>query len=153
MPMKSDDWFRGAQGFWANVHPDVDGMLGGLGELSSLDLETSRVFLKQSIENGAFRIDSGIAFDVGAGIGRISSNLLLDFLNQVVLLEPEPSFVSEAQKNLGSRCIGSVPRVIQDFDPKELRSDIRFDLIWIQWVLIYVSNSTILHLTIFSGAS
>mmetsp|Transcript_28253 Transcript_28253/g.110952 ORF Transcript_28253/g.110952 Transcript_28253/m.110952 type:complete len:114 (+) Transcript_28253:137-478(+) len=39
-------WYQKAKEYWTNVEPTVDGMLGGLGKLSDLDVRTSKEFIR-----------------------------------------------------------------------------------------------------------
>ena len=59
-------------------------MLGGYGDTSAIELEFSRDFIRRNMEV----LKKGKrAFDVGAGIGRITKELLLDFFEEVDLLD------------------------------------------------------------------
>ena len=39
-------YYKDAASYWGNVDPSVNGMLGGFGEISSIDIEGSSKFLK-----------------------------------------------------------------------------------------------------------
>jgi len=74
----------------------VDGVLGGYGHVSPIDLDTSNSFLKN------FKYGKGRALDCGAGIGRITKFLLLDHFEKVDLVEPCPKYIEEAKKYVES---------------------------------------------------
>ena len=72
-------------------------MLGGFEEVHEPDIMTSFVLImkfKQKISG----FDNAI--DMGAGIGRISKDLLLKRFKNVDLLEPAEVQMSEAKKNV-----------------------------------------------------
>lgn len=77
--------------------------------------------------------------DVGSGIGRVSQNLLLSFFERVSLLEACPKFMDEALRLLpAERVCETFPLRMGDFLAS--LSSIKFDAIWIQWVIIYSSD-------------
>lgn len=78
--------------------------------------------------------------DVGAGIGRVSRDLLLNFFVKVSLLECTESFIEKARENIPTDRINKIfPFTMQDFRAQE--DDIgKYDIIWIQWVIIYASD-------------
>lgn len=111
-------------------------MLGGLESVSPVDLAGSSKFLSKWYP---LQQESGLAMDVGAGIGRVTNGLLLHHFNQVSLLEANEAFLVEAMARLPK------DRVHQTFqlrfgDWNHGLSDRKFDLVWIQWVIIYASD-------------
>ena len=68
----------------------MEGVLGGYGSTSQIELEFSRDFIKD--------MKGKRAFDVGAGIGRITKELLLDHFEEVDLLDQSPKQIEEAKK-------------------------------------------------------
>ena len=80
--------------------------------------------------------------DVGAGIGRVSRDLLLNFFDKVSLLECTESFIEKARENIPSDRIGKIfPFTMQEFRAQEEDYG-KYDLIWIQWVIIYASDGS-----------
>ena len=82
------------------------------------------------------------ALDVGAGIGRVTADVLLHLVSDVVLLEPVPSFIDEAHRrcqgtstsdegNLsgwsgirdGTKSVSFFRGPLQDFDPSQPNRD------------------------------
>ena len=145
-------WYKIGYDYWeneSNCPATVDGMLGGFASISNTDLQGSADFIryiKSSIrpelkltkeENGGLPTH---ACECGAGIGRVSKGLLLPLgITQCDLVEPSPRLISSAPEYLGDQysprcryfCTG-----LQDFEPKEQF----YDLIWIQWVIIYITD-------------
>ncbi|XP_060801203.1 alpha N-terminal protein methyltransferase 1 [Amyelois transitella] len=123
--------------YWADVPPTVDGVLGGFGYISQEDIHGSLLFLKAlfSLEHPPA---SRTALDCGAGIGRITKYVLLPYFGTVDIIEPDekfikaiPEFVGENRTKLGSLYRES----LQEFSP-----DKKYDLIWNQWVLGYLTD-------------
>lgn len=103
--------------YWSNVPASVDGMLGGFSFVTTVDIGDSTVFL-----NKLFRMkdgpSKGRALDCGAGIGRITENLLLGHFERVDLLEQDEKFLEKAKLRLRGTsaqnyyCSGERPRSI-----------------------------------------
>ena len=120
------DFYKDAADYWAKVPPTVDGMLGGYGFISSIDVNGSHQFLKRLYrvstcivlysENGLFVSilfrrfffqlknppGKSRALDCGAGIGRVTKNLLFNHFEKVDLVEQNPAFVDQARASLQS---------------------------------------------------
>eukprot|EP00871_Galdieria_phlegrea_P003778 jgi/Galph1/4400/GphlegSOOS_G3086.1 len=130
---KQNSWYSVAQGYWQKQNPSLDSMLGGYSNLSTLDIDTSAQFLEKLILPS-----KELALDVGSGIGRVASKLLMTRFKQVDLLEPNEEFVAYAKKTLDASRLGwTFCCAMQDFVPQVGR---RYDLIWIQWCIIYLTD-------------
>lgn len=129
-----------AEDYWREVPPTVDGMLGGYGSISSIDLHGSKAFLQKFLGDGEGKTGMGCALDCGAGIGRITKRLLLPLFRTVDLVDVTQEFLDKAKTYLGDEegkrvenyfCCG-----LQDFVPQ----DGRYDVIWIQWVIGHLTD-------------
>lgn len=110
--------FKDGVSYWNSTEATVNGVLGGYGTTSvpRLDAAASRMLLlsilpglstitpahraKQPLSKSlpvttrrSFR-----ALDCGAGIGRVSSNVLLPLFNRVDIVEPVAKFLQEAER-------------------------------------------------------
>ncbi|THH05298.1 hypothetical protein EW145_g4901 [Phellinidium pouzarii] len=135
--------------YWNTQPASLDGVLGGFGSctLPRVDALGSRQFLL-SLLPALSTVPSAIrpldapkltrrtrALDVGAGIGRVTSTVLLHLTDDVVLLEPVEHFVREAflrvatarhdqyagdwkSVNDAQRSVSVVQGTLQDFDPR-----------------------------------
>lgn len=132
-----DDYYKNAATYWETIDPTVDGMLGGFGKISHLDIEGSNKFLK-----GLFKMDKGPgnirALDCGAGIGRITKHLLSRHFVTVDMVEQNAKFLEKANdymqqsSKLGNLfCCG-----LQNFAPQPEM----YDVIWCQWVLGHLTD-------------
>ncbi|RXK38907.1 hypothetical protein M231_03856 [Tremella mesenterica] len=105
------DYDKGVQ-YWQGVEASVDGVLGGYGNgpVPHIDQLSSRLFLLSILPQlhvfsspltplprpPPYRL---VALDVGAGIGRVSRNVLLPLFDDVVLVEPANNFIREAHRS------------------------------------------------------
>lgn len=133
------NFYSNAEDYWRDVPPTVDGMLGGYGSISSIDIKGSKAFLLKFLGDGEGRTSAGCALDCGAGIGRITKHLLLPLFQTVDLVDVTQEFLDKAKSYLGEDgkrvghyfCSG-----LQDFIPERGR----YDVIWIQWVIGHLTD-------------
>ncbi|KAM9323313.1 N-terminal Xaa-Pro-Lys N-methyltransferase 1 [Pholidichthys leucotaenia] len=133
-------FYSNAEDYWKEIPPTVDGMLGGYGNISSIDINGSKAFLQRFLGEGAGKTTAGCALDCGAGIGRITKHLLLPLFKTVDLVDVTQEFLDKAKVYLGEEgkrvgnyfCCG-----LQDFIPETGR----YDVIWIQWVIGHLTAS------------
>jgi aldose 1-epimerase len=91
-------WYQHSLDYYEeNCPPTVDGVLGGLGEVSDSDLAGSRRFLNELGLSA-----TGTACECGAGIGRVTKGLLLDFCQRCDLVESCSSLLRAAPDYIGN---------------------------------------------------
>ena len=112
-------------------------MLGGFEALSPGDLAASSAFVARWY---APSTTTGLAIDVGAGIGRVTAGLLLHYFGRVSLLESNPVFTDRARELIDAARLATVFNM-RFGDWKASSTDERYDLVWIQWVVIYASDA------------
>ena len=82
---------------------DNEGVLGGWGQVDIEDAKGSLAFIQLCLRGGA-AIDSPIAgfraLDCGAGVGRVTGNVLLHVAEQVHLVEVSERLLGQAQKQV-----------------------------------------------------
>jgi protein N-terminal methyltransferase len=134
-PTNPDDpWYGKSIQYWTKVEPTVNGVLGGMEHIHKDDIAESIEFIK-SIKGLAFHR----ALDCGAGIGRVSKNLLCPLFEVVDLEEPVAHMMETAKKELaGLRVEKFYPEPMQllVFD-----GSVKYDLIAIQWSAIYLTDA------------
>lgn len=115
----------------------VDGVLGGFGHISPVDISGSRAFLQSLPTCGFDR-----AIDCGAGIGRISRDLLCPMFKEVDLVEQNPLYVDKARSYCGGQksMRHYFTRGLQDF----VFEPASYDVIWIQWVIGHLPDADFL---------
>ncbi|KAG1756717.1 alpha-N-methyltransferase NTM1 [Suillus paluster] len=169
--------------YWATQPANYDGVLGGFGTgpLPRVDALGSRRFLLEllpelSIVPSPFRsISTPVsetrrvrALDVGAGVGRVTSDVLLPLVSDVVLLEPVEPFINEARsrgkasesgiefndsgyrvlwKGIADRSksvtfFKGTPLDRVGYLPPDGEGDVdsKFDVIWCQWCLGHLKD-------------
>lgn len=104
-----------------------------------------------------------VVTDCGAGVGRVTQELLLRHFTIVDLVEPSAHLLQQAQANLAAASGTAFPREhalgtvhqcgLQHFDPQPLRyadylvllliqphAAHRYDCIWVQWACLYLTD-------------
>ncbi|CAK9008980.1 unnamed protein product [Durusdinium trenchii] len=134
--MSRRGWYQKAADHWAAQAATLDGVLGGFPETSEPDLRESRRFLDLVSSRAPNPPKREIVLDCGAGIGRVTKGLLLDLFERVDLVEPNDRLLEEAKKQVGARAERLIASSLEKFEPEEGR----YDVIWAQWVLLYLTD-------------
>jgi protein N-terminal methyltransferase len=122
--------------YWASCEPTIDGMLGGYGHIHGVDVVGSQAFIRKLIPAEA--IARGRALDVGAGIGRITNNVLIPVgFNTVDLTDVSETFLQTARESVPADKLGDC--VASSFDAFDF-SKRKWTLIWMQWCAIYLRD-------------
>eukprot|EP00286_Rhodomonas_abbreviata_P008534 CAMPEP_0181328370 /NCGR_PEP_ID=MMETSP1101-20121128/22671_1 /TAXON_ID=46948 /ORGANISM="Rhodomonas abbreviata, Strain Caron Lab Isolate" /LENGTH=131 /DNA_ID=CAMNT_0023437237 /DNA_START=213 /DNA_END=605 /DNA_ORIENTATION=- len=88
-PQSADGWYGKGVKYWDGIDATVDGVLGGFGKVTDVDMKESCEFLLDLQKKNLLTIaDPSRAADCGAGIGRISEGLLCKMFSTVDLVEP-----------------------------------------------------------------
>jgi protein N-terminal methyltransferase len=131
--------------YWDDQSPDNEGVLGGFGRVSPADIMDSRRFLvkcfSERLQEAKETGEELVAADCGAGIGRVSKELLLQFFQQVDVVEPSEHLLETARRNLkttsgGHRAVNFFRCGLEGFEPEGGR----YDALWIQWALMYLTD-------------
>ncbi|XP_030063716.1 N-terminal Xaa-Pro-Lys N-methyltransferase 1 [Microcaecilia unicolor] len=128
-----------AKKYWKAVPATVDGMLGGYGHISNIDINSSKRFLQKFFRDGPNKTGTSCALDCGAGIGRITKRLLLPIFKMVDMVDVTEDFLIKAKTYLGeeSKRIGNFfCSGLQDFTPEPNH----YDVIWVQWVIGHLTD-------------
>uniref|UniRef100_F6URV7 N-terminal Xaa-Pro-Lys N-methyltransferase 1 n=2 Tax=Callithrix jacchus TaxID=9483 RepID=F6URV7_CALJA len=96
-----EQFYSRAKTYWKQIPPTVDGMLGGYGCISSIDINSSRKFLQRFLREGPNKTGTSCALDCGAGIGRITKRLLLPLFREVDMVDVTEDFLVRAKTYLG----------------------------------------------------
>lgn len=129
--MSDSTFYSKAASYWANIPATIDGVLGGYGHISEIDIDGSKAFLNEilAFENPP---NTKIALDCGAGIGRVSKNVLIPRFDKVDIVEQDEKFINNVKMFISDKIqkIGTLYQTgLQNFKP-----DKHYDLIWCQWV-------------------
>ncbi|KAF5377034.1 hypothetical protein D9757_007728 [Collybiopsis confluens] len=124
MPATKEPVVEDGLEYWNSQPANVDGVLGGYGtgSLPRMDALGSRLFLL-SLYPELSTVPSALkplqtppkirqirALDVGAGVGRVTSDVLLHLFDAACLLEPVTPFIQEALQNARKSVSGNPSR-------------------------------------------
>ncbi|KAI4464464.1 hypothetical protein MML48_3g00001658 [Holotrichia oblita] len=136
----TEEFYKKAILYWSEIPPTIDGMLGGFGHISQIDIHGSRQFLRLIFQLKEPPGKSTIV-DCGAGIGRITKHLLSHIFQNIDLVEQNKMFLDQAKDYLGPgvyKKVGQLYNVgLQDFTPE----NDKYDVIWCQWVLGHLTDT------------
>ncbi|KAJ7297989.1 hypothetical protein O6H91_Y024200 [Diphasiastrum complanatum] len=143
---KKDEWYQNGIKYWTGVEATVDGVLGGYGNVSSWDVMESDAFFLI-----LFATCRPCLQYCGAGVGRVTKQLLLRHFHEVDLVEPVQHFLETARRDLKSHILES--NVIQDHSlhrvvnffatPLQVKlhsEPNRYDVIWVQWCIGHLTD-------------
>lgn len=129
-------WYDKGASYWSGQEANLRGIMGGYPETSAPDLRESKGFLKLLRDTPTPPV-FGTVLDCGAGIGRVTSGLLLHEFQIVDLVEPNERLLAAAQKEItDKRAERFMVSTLQNFRPEPQR----YDVIWAQWVLLYLPD-------------
>ncbi|XP_050598015.1 N-terminal Xaa-Pro-Lys N-methyltransferase 1 isoform X2 [Bombus affinis] len=140
--LEGHEFYTAAVKYWEHVPPTIDGMLGGFGFISQIDIKGSTKFLKALFELKNPPLKT-YALDCGAGIGRITKNLLLNHFKHVDLVEQNLKFLEVAKT-----CLKSHSTRICNYYPIGLQNfcfTTKYDVIWCQWVLGHLKHDDLIE--------
>eukprot|EP00873_Tetraselmis_striata_P039931 jgi/Tetstr1/460195/TSEL_005510.t1 len=141
-------WYSKAVDYWAGQPETYDGVLGGYGHVSPVEVRDSAAFLKKVFPGPLKEAKEGKrqlrCVDCGAGVGRVSAELLLHHFHEVDLLEPVDKLLKKAEATLSKggkwpashRAVKYLCQGLQEFHPEPER----YDVVWIQWALLYLTD-------------
>ena len=130
--------YEDAIDYWTGIPATVDGVLGGYGEgtvVPAMDVLGSNHFLRKLKSRMIPEANcKKIGADIGAGIGRVTKNMLSKHCDVVDLLEPVKPFVEQMNIELHElKEEGKIGKIydmgMQDWQPEEGK----YWLIWCQW--------------------
>eukprot|EP00434_Breviolum_minutum_P011994 symbB.v1.2.010577.t1/scaffold695.1/size172077/5 len=134
----TEGWHKRNMHFWAKEAATVEGMTGG--GVADKDLTFNQKFLRRLARvRGNAKGRFLYALDVGAGIGRLAKHLLRPHCDAVDLLEPVPKHLELAKKTLRPWKGEFFCSTLQDFGI----SGSKYDLVWCQWVLMYITDADV----------
>ncbi|GJQ84092.1 hypothetical protein Trydic_g12069 [Trypoxylus dichotomus] len=138
--MQEEEFYKKAVLYWSEIPATIDGMLGGFGHISQIDIHGSRQFLRLLFQSKQPPGKATVA-DCGAGIGRISKHLLSHIFENLDLIEQNQVFLEQAKEYLGPRIFSKIANFfnvgLQDFHPEQGR----YDVIWCQWVMGHLTDA------------
>lgn len=137
--------YTAAVDYWKNTPATVDGVLGGFGETTCVpktDIIGSLTFLRKL--RTRWGNDEGkqkYSIEMGAGIGRVTRDLLHKVCEKVDLLEPVEPFIDQMKIEIAdlikAERVGDIYHMgMQDWVAEEGR----YSLIWCQWCVGHLTD-------------
>ncbi|XP_016351745.1 alpha N-terminal protein methyltransferase 1B [Sinocyclocheilus anshuiensis] len=132
-----------AQNFYKDVPASEEGMMGDFVEISEIDLEGSRQFLKKFVGPG--KAGTKRALDCGCGIGRVSKGVLFPVFESMEMLDMMEEFILHAHEcylgDYADRVEAYYLYNLQEFIPPTKR----YDVIWLQWVACHLTDKDLME--------
>jgi len=153
-----------ALAYWESINADDNGMLGGYPQVSRIDIQGSSTFLAKirrldtdkpdgtSNNTTVSSLPFDRAVDCGAGIGRITLNLLVHQARTIDIVEPVAKFTDAlaaafsaqsiaANANGITGTLGAIHNLgLEDFHP----GPASYDLIWNQWCVGQLTDTQLI---------
>ncbi|KAJ5079713.1 hypothetical protein M0811_04023 [Anaeramoeba ignava] len=139
---KEKDWYSKSKKYWAKAPATINGMLIGYEHIAEKDHKHSIQFLEPFVSN--LSKTNRCALDCACGIGRITKNVLMPFFDFIDLVDSEERFLKEAEKNFSNS--GKIMNYFCSPLEKFIPESKKYDLIWIQWVLVYFKDEDLVNL-------
>ncbi|XP_028666418.1 N-terminal Xaa-Pro-Lys N-methyltransferase 2 [Erpetoichthys calabaricus] len=145
-------FYARAKDFYKDVSASEEGMMGDFIELSEIDIEGSREFLKKFV-GGTGKTGTECALDCGCGIGRVTKNVLLPIFETVEMADMMEEYLIHAHENYLGNDADKIETYycysLQDLTPPVKK----YDVIWIQWVACHLTDRDLLEFLIKCKAS
>jgi protein N-terminal methyltransferase len=130
MEEEKTNWYEKSRDYWANSETSIKGVLGGNEQVHSIDVKTSCELIEGLI--GTKKLTAGRVIDCGAGIGRVTSDVLVNYFSECDLMEQDIKYVEFAKEKFNKQTkVKSI--FLSSFQDFEFES--KYDCIWIQWCL------------------
>jgi protein N-terminal methyltransferase len=138
--LNKDEIYKKCKEFWSKSESTVNGVLNGNENVHLSDVKTSSELLQGLIKTK--KLNDGRVLDCGAGIGRVTSAVLVNYFKECDLVEQDEKFISHCKNELSK-----FPQVkeiyqssLQDFTFTK-----KYDAIWIQWCLENLEDGDLLE--------
>lgn len=142
----NEAWYgQAAEYYEGNCDETVDGVLGGFASITDVDLAGSKRFLDevQKLRSG-LEWSNGAGCECGAGIGRVTKGLLLPLgVTRCDLVESSERLLFAAPGFIGDPNASKCRYYCEGLQTWQPPKD-NYTIIWIQWVLIYLTDIDII---------
>ena len=127
--------------FWNLKNPTIEDMCGGLSGIHDYDILSTELAISKFNTSNIKSV-----LEVGCGIGRISTNILFKYFENIDLLERKREFLIKAEercKNLNYQHGKTIFRDFYNSSIEDFTFKNNYDLIFIQWVLEYLTDENL----------
>jgi protein N-terminal methyltransferase len=143
-PETKEKWYSKSKEFWEKSEATVEGMLEGNDIVHNSDVKTSCELIEGLIL--IKKLTPGTVLDCGAGIGRVTSNVLLNYFEKVDLMEQDEKFCQKCKEIfLGNSKIKNIfQSSFQNFVFQKENEQLKYDVIWIQWCVENIDDQDLI---------
>lgn len=150
-----DSWYSTNLEFWEDVGRSGRELARGVDD-SEEDIADSKAFMNQLVADGIIHTrasgrgqNSGLgtvrrALDIGSGGGRVTKDLLLRCVDEVHLVEGSDHLLQQSRRSLGKKqcaqCHFYLFQLQGAAQGVPFPTDGRFDIVWVQLVLEYLTD-------------
>lgn len=134
-----NEWYGKGTEYWNTVDDTISGMLDGNVEAGRVDLQYTEEIIKKYQQRKMGNIRCA---DTGAGIGRISNEVLCRYFKELHLVEPVEKFLKVAKENLDNK----VDLHLYYMGAESWEIPCVFDCFWLQWTLMYLTDEDSIRL-------
>lgn len=139
--------------YWRLVPATLDGVLGGFGESTPVpkkDISGLVAFLKKlSSRMRPAKDEVKYGIEMGAGIGRVTKNLLGKYCDKVDLVEYNEKAVAQMDVELADLIkegkIGNIYNCGMQYFKDKVPEDQQYWLVWCQWCLGYLTDELLVE--------
>jgi protein N-terminal methyltransferase len=130
MNIDKSEWYYKTKEHWENSDSTIKGVLGGNEDVHITDVKTSCELLEGLIKTN--KISSLRVIDCGAGIGRVTSSVLLNYFQECDILEQDEKYIEFCKNEFKDNPkVSNIYRSsLQDF-----KFEKEYNVIWLQWCL------------------
>lgn len=141
--MNKDEWYNKTKEYWEKSDPSVKGVLGGNDEVHSADVKTSCELLEGLIKT--HKIEPFRVLDCGAGIGRVTSSVLINYFQECDIMEQNDKFIQTCKINFS---IEPKVKEIYQSSLQNFEFSKQYNVIWIQWCVENLDDDDLLNFLI-----
>ena len=147
-PETKENWYSKSKEFWEKSEPTISGILEGNDIVHNSDIKTSSELLEGLILTK--KLNPRIVLDCGAGIGRVTSSVLVNYFEKIDIMEQDQKFCEKCKEifidNPKIRHI--FQNSFQGFNFKNGTELLNYDAIWIQWCVENIEDDDLLEFLI-----
>lgn len=130
-----DKFYLQGTDFWKKQDKTITRMLNGFTYIHEKDINFSRTILERQIN--VYHLGKNRCAEFGAGIGRVTKNLLANYFDEIDLIDPVKEFLDYADNDFGDR----VKLHLHPIGAQNWKADEDYDCFWFQWTLMYLTNN------------
>lgn len=122
------NWYNLSKARWEATSAEIKSVAGDFKGTHESDVEISCGLISDLIKEN--NLQTHRVIDCGAGIGRVTQYVLLNFFSNIDILERDEKFIKYCRKNFANN--KSIANIYHE-SLESFKYSNNYDLIWIQW--------------------